>query len=200
MTDCINKEGISALLLHLANICAVAFIPGCDERPHIRIQVNGQFVQIFLIDSGATRSVIELSLLPEGTDIRALESPIKLSTANGSALEVVGITTLSLFMDGKAVKWDFFVVKGLTTSSRAILGWDFLKAKAHIYSDKMVLKRVALDAIETERKEPNMEKTYNGCIQAIENVTIQPKAAMFNLVKLLLGRRDLRMIRSMARK
>ena len=77
----------------------------------------------FLIDTGAAKSIIDVSKLPKGTQLLPLKTPIALSTATGTPIEILGVADLTMKMDSKTITWRFYVVRGLNAG--AILGWDF---------------------------------------------------------------------------
>ena len=78
----------------------------------------------FLIDSGAAISVIQATVLPEGTPISGREYPVKTVAANGQPLDIIGQMEVSVsFTNDFHTSHKFLVVKDL--SIPVILGSDF---------------------------------------------------------------------------
>ena len=81
----------------IAYICSVAPLnqrSPHDSRPHVEVQLNGVTVN-FLIDTGASLSVISEEIYRSIPDYRSLKSVpvepgLQLSAASGHLIEIVG--------------------------------------------------------------------------------------------------------------
>ena len=79
----------------------------------------------FVIDTGATASIINFKDLPSNIEPTVIDNNIKLITANGSDLILLGIVKLKLELQSIIFPTRCIVVKNLVRPS--LLGTDFLK-------------------------------------------------------------------------
>ena len=96
-----------------------------DHRPHVQVLLNGIPVD-FLIDTGASLSVISEEIYSSIEDYRSLKSVpvepgLKLSAASGHLIEIVGRYRFCLTLLGFSLERSIYVVKGLVKSSACLL-------------------------------------------------------------------------------
>ena len=101
-----------------------------DNRPHVDALIEGVSTQC-LVDTGAALSVISekfFHLVPARWKCAAVPvSPnLRLSTASGNPLEIVGRFLISLKMLGREITRPFYIVRGLANHT-VILGVDFIR-------------------------------------------------------------------------
>ena len=78
-----------------------------------------------VVDTGAGPSVILADMLPEGWNEYSSRAPprTQVSDASGQLLKVNAEVSLTIYVGGTAMEYDFLVVKSLSVP--LILGWDF---------------------------------------------------------------------------
>jgi len=81
----------------------------------------------FLVDSGAAVSVVHYNLV---RDMQLADTPSGAVGANGSPLDVVGQTTVTIILGYFTIKHNFVVVRNLTVD--CLLGADFMRNHAAI--------------------------------------------------------------------
>jgi len=89
-----------------------------------------------VIDTGAGPSVIHADMLPEGWTEYASRAPPRtlVSDASGQLLKVNAEVSLTIYVGGAAMKYEFLVVKALSVP--LILGWDFQRNYVDTISPK----------------------------------------------------------------
>jgi transposase InsO family protein len=106
-----------------------------DKRPFLEGKVNGVHTN-FLLDTGACVSVISEELfrrIPNHWNLAAVpvEPGLRLSSASGDSLQLVGSFMFSLDIKGRNISRPLYVIRGLS-QCRAILGIDFIKEQQMI--------------------------------------------------------------------
>ena len=91
-----------------------------DLRPHVEVLLNGVSVD-FLIDTGASLSVISEEIFSSISNYRSLKSVpvepgLKLSAASGHPIELVGRFRFRLTLLGINLERSIYVVRGLAKS------------------------------------------------------------------------------------
>jgi len=78
-----------------------------------------------VVDTGAGPSMIRADMLPEGWNEYSSRAPprTQVSDASGQLLKVNAEVSLTIYVGGTAMEYDFLVVKSLSVP--LILGWDF---------------------------------------------------------------------------
>jgi len=78
-----------------------------------------------VVDTGAGPSAIRADMLPGGWTEYSLRAPprTRVSDASGQLLKVNAEVTLTIYVGGTAMEYDFHVVRALSVP--LILGWDF---------------------------------------------------------------------------
>jgi len=89
-----------------------------------------------VVDTGAGPSVIRADMLPEGwTEYSSREPPrTQVSDASGQLLKVNAEVSLTIYVGGTAMEYDFLVVRSLSVP--LILGWDFQRNYVDTISPK----------------------------------------------------------------
>ena len=89
-----------------------------------------------VVDTGAGPSVIRADILPEGRSDHAARAPprTQVSDALGQLIEVNGEVTLTIYVGGTAMVYDFLAVKSLSVP--LIFGWDFQQTYVDTISPK----------------------------------------------------------------
>ena len=139
-----------------------------------------------VIDRGAGPSVIRADMLPEGWTEYSSRAPprTQLSDASGQLLKVNAEVSLTIYVGGTAMEYDFLVVKSLSVP--LILEWDFQRS----YVDTISLKTQTIKwddgtsvAVRSwtgnTRPAPprrgNKPKTHIGAIRIRQEVTVGPR-------------------------
>jgi len=89
-----------------------------------------------VVDTGARPSVIRADVLPEGLTEYASRAPprTQVSDASGQLLKVNAEVSLTIYVGGAAMEYEFLVVKALSVP--LILGWDFQRNYVDTISPK----------------------------------------------------------------
>jgi len=89
-----------------------------------------------VVDTRAGRSVIRADMLPEGWTEYSPRAPprTQVSDASGQLLKVNAEVSLTIYVVGTAMEYDFLVVKALLVP--LILGWDFQRNYVNTISPK----------------------------------------------------------------
>ena len=89
-----------------------------------------------VVDTGAGPSVIRADMLPEGWTEYASRAPprTQVSDASGQLLKVNAEVSLTIYVGGAAMEYEFLVVKALSVP--LILGWDFQRNYVDTISPK----------------------------------------------------------------
>ncbi|KNE88633.1 hypothetical protein PSTG_17949, partial [Puccinia striiformis f. sp. tritici PST-78] len=121
--------------------CNPTSLPAAFE-PGQRLEVVGKIENIehnFVIDTGATASIINADNLPVGITPKAIDC-VKLITANGSDLELLGIINTVVVFENIKFLIKCMVVRNLVGPS--LIGTDFLElyqAKINFVNKQIVL-------------------------------------------------------------
>jgi predicted aspartyl protease len=97
-------------------------------QPGLRLTILGKIENeqhSFVIDTGATASIINVEKLPPNIKLNEINNNVKLVTANGSDLILLGIVEFKLELQNTIFPTQCIVVKNLVGPS--LLGTDFLK-------------------------------------------------------------------------
>jgi len=89
-----------------------------------------------VVDTGAAPSVIRADMLPEGWTEYASRAPprTQVSDASGQLLKVNAEVSLTIYVGGASMEYEFLVVKALSVP--LILGWDFQRNYVDTISPK----------------------------------------------------------------
>ena len=166
-------------------LCSIAVLHGKftgDYRPHVEVYINGVCVK-FLIDTGASVSVISEDIFSRIKDTAALESlPVergfKLKAASGHGLTVVGLYQFYLTLLGRSMQRPLYVMDGLT-SSTPIFGIDFIcEQQLVVAGDDIFFRRI-----------PTAKWNFLATLSAAERLHVPARTVMCSRLNV----RDLRM-------
>ena len=148
----------------------------------VRIKVNDQWLTEVLIDSGASRSVIDANYSKRlGLAVRTLDEndPKFLLTANAQPVQCLGKVELNMCIQGLNVVHDFLVLPDL--SNQLLVGTDFLIGKKCILNFEMQYLSVYGDLVRIQ-----LERSFacQGVALLAKNTRVPPNAQMAVCVKL----------------
>lgn len=146
------------------------------SNPSVKMEVigsinNNQF--IFIIDTGASASIININNLPTGTKLKSMDN-IKLITANGTNLNFMGIIDTIIKFKNINFPIQCMVVKNLVGPN--LLGIDFLKLyKAKIDFVKKQIKLLNDDKSVTLEFGNENKISNNNIKNKIKKITVYDK-------------------------
>jgi len=140
-----------------------------------------------VIDTGAGPSVVRADMLPDGWSDYAARAPARtqVSDASGQLLKVNGEVTLTMYVGGTAMEYDFLVVKSLSVP--LILGWDFQQNYVEAISPKtqtitwddgtstVAQRRWAGVTRAAPPRRGNKPKAQMGAVRVRRGVTVGPR-------------------------
>jgi len=140
-----------------------------------------------VVDTGAGPSVIRADILPEGWTEYASRAPprTKVSDASGQLLKVNVEVSLTIYVGGPAMKYEFLVVKALSVP--LILGWDFQRNYVDTISSKaqtikwddgtltVAMRSWTGNTRPAPPRRGNKPKTQAGAIRLWQGVTVGPR-------------------------
>ena len=143
------------------------------QKPHeltVPVQLNGKTTR-FLVDTGASMSVIEYGHLQEmfdGNPILAPTSPSRaIQTVSGEQLPIVGRLTVTLNIAGGDYPCELKIIKGLTY--KAVLGRDFLRAHGAVIN-------LQTEMLELEEHPTRTHMEEMRSIHALSTYVISPRS------------------------
>jgi len=140
-----------------------------------------------VVDTGAGPSVIRADVLPEGwTEYESLAPPrTQVSDASGQLLKVNAEVSLTIYVRGAAMEYEFLVVKALSVP--LILGWDFQRNYVDTISPKthtikwydgtstLAMRSSTGNTRPAPPRRGNMPKAQAGAIRLRQGVTVGPR-------------------------
>jgi len=140
-----------------------------------------------LVDTGAGPSVIRADILPEGWTEYSSRAPprTQVSDASGQLLEVNAEVSLTIYVGGTAMEYDFLVVEALSVP--LILGWDFQRNYVDTISPKtqtikwddgtstVAVRSWTGNTRPAPPRRGNRPKAYIGDIRLRQGVTVGPR-------------------------
>jgi len=147
---------------------ATATEPRKPQELTVPVQINGKTTR-FLVDTGASMSVIEYDHLQEIFEdspiVTQLSSSRAIQTVSGEQLPILGTITVTLTFAGGTYPCELKVIKGLTY--KAVLGRDFLRAHGAVIN-------LQTEMLELEDYDPRMPEEELQSIQALATYVIPP--------------------------
>lgn len=145
----------------------------------------GKTVLDALVDTGATVSVVSYAFLQEifkNVQIKTDPKNLGLKSACGNYLNKVGISTISVDINGLIIQHDFHVIEYL--QQKVILGLDFLKQNnAHIDFEHNTLSLLD-DMVQIQMLNVVHENDTFNTVKSYEDVTLDPHTETNILVHL----------------
>ena len=140
-----------------------------------------------VVDTGAGPSVIRADMLPEGWTEYSSRAPprTQVSDASGQLRKVNAEVSLTIFVGGTAMEYDFLVVKALSVP--LIFGWDFQRNYVDTISPKtqtikwddgtstVAVRRWTGNTRPAPPRRGNKPKAHIGAIRLRKGVTVGPR-------------------------